>query len=116
MSGAVQRDEELVLVLSTLPDAAAAEEFVGRLVEERLIACGNLLPEVLSIYRWEGRVQREKEVLVVMKTSRSRVERLFQRIGELHPYEVPEIVGLSADAVSNAYGRWVRQETIEVNE
>lgn len=115
MSGAEGRDGELALVLSTLPDASAAEGLVARLVEERLIACGNLLPGVVSIFRWEGKVQREQEVLVVMKTPRSHVERLFRRIGELHPYEVPEIVSLSADAVSSAYVRWVRQETIEVN-
>ena len=114
MSDAPRPGGDLALVLSTLPDAAAAERLVERLVEERLIACANLLPGVVSIFRWSARVQREEEVLVLMKTAPPLVERLFERISELHPYEVPEMVSLSADAVSNAYCRWVRQETIEV--
>lgn len=107
--------DQLALILSTLPDAPAAERLVQRLVEERLVACGTLLPGVVSIFRWEARVQREEEVLVLLKTAPALVERAFRRIAELHPYEVPELVGLSADSVSNAYCRWVRQETIEVS-
>jgi periplasmic divalent cation tolerance protein len=115
VTGEREGASELALVLSTLPDRAAAERLVAQLVEERLIACGNLLPGVVSIFRWSDAVQREEEVLVLMKTPPSLVERLFQRIAELHPYEVPELVSLSVDAVSNAYCRWVRQETIEVS-
>lgn len=114
MADAEPPGEALALVLSTLPDRGAAERLAERLVEERLIACANLVPGVVSIYRWEGRVQREEEVVVVMKTPRSLVERLFRRVSELHPYEVPELVSLPAGEVSNAYCRWVRQETIEV--
>ena len=105
---------ELALVLSTLPGPAEAERLLERLVEERLIACGNIVPGVVSIFRWDAGVQREQEVLVLMKTPSSLVERLFRRISELHPYDVPELVSLSADTVSDAYCRWVRQETIEV--
>lgn len=114
MTEPIETAPELVLVLTTFPDVAVGEHVVGQLVQERLIACGNLLPGVTSLFRWDAKLQREDEVLVLMKTPRSVVERLFQRITELHPYEVPELVSLSADAVSAAYCRWVRQETIEV--
>jgi len=107
--------DDLALILTTLPDAAAAERLVRALVEERLAACGNLLPGVVSIFRWNAEVQREEEVLVLLKTPPALVERTFRRIAELHPYEVPELVSLSVDSVSNAYCRWVRHETIEVS-
>ena len=108
--------EELALVLSTAPGMEVAEEIVHALVDERLIACANLLPGVVSVFRWRAAVQREEEVLILMKTARSAVEPLFRRIAELHPYEVPELVSVSTDAVSAAYCRWVLQETIEVIE
>lgn len=114
MTESFEAGPELVLVLSTLPDRAAAERLVLQLVEERLIACGNLLPGITSIFRWNAKVQREEEVLVVMKTSRGAVERVFRRVAELHPYEVPEVVSLSPDAASAAYCRWVGRETVEV--
>lgn len=116
MSAVRAPDEELALVLSTLPGTEAAEELAERLVEERLIACASLLPGVVSVYRWNGAVHKEPEVMVLMKTPRSAVGRLFERIAELHPYQVPELVSLSADAAAAAYCRWVFQETIEVSE
>lgn len=103
----------LRLVLTTVPDRGVGEGLARRLVEERLIACANVLPGVTSVYRWEGEVARESEVLVLMKTTASRVAQVFRRIGELHPYEVPELVAVSVDAVAAAYGGWVRDETSE---
>lgn len=107
--------EDLALVLTTVPDADAGERLVRRLVEERIVACGNLLGGVLSVYRWGGELSREGELLVLLKTRRSLVARLFERVAELHPYEVPELIALPVDAVSNAYSHWIRHETIEVN-
>lgn len=106
---------ELALVLTTAPDAETAAALARALVEERLIACGNLLPGLRSVFRWQGAVQEEAEVLLLMKTARPNVERVFRRVAELHPYEVPELVMLSADAVSDAYCRWVRRESTEVD-
>lgn len=111
----VQREAELVICITTAPDAQVADRLVSQLVDERLIACGNLVPGLTSIYRWQGAVERAGEVMVLMKTPSSLVERLFSRIGELHPYEVPELVALPAAAVSSAYCRWVQQETLEVS-
>lgn len=106
---------EISIVLSTMPTAEAAGSLVRQLLEERLIACGNVVPAVTSLYRWEGEVVAENEVLVLLKTPRENVARLFERIARIHPYEVPELVAVPVDAVSCAYGRWVRRETIEVN-
>lgn len=105
----------LALVLTTVADLEAGERLVRQLVEERLAACGNLVPGLVSIYRWGGEIAREGELLVLLKTRASGVSALFRRVEQLHPYEVPELVALPVDAVAEAYGRWVRQETTEVN-
>ncbi|WP_420126264.1 divalent-cation tolerance protein CutA [Longimicrobium sp.] len=102
---------ELVLALSTAPDAEQAERIARALVEERLIACANLVPGVTSIYRWEGAVQAEAEVLMVMKTRHALVPRLKERLPRLHPYEVPELVVTAVVDGLDPYRRWVRDET-----
>jgi periplasmic divalent cation tolerance protein len=102
------------LVLTTAPDASAAERIVRALVEERLIACGNVVPGVASLFRWKGEVQREEEVLVLMKARTEALDRLFARIGELHPYEVPELLSFPVGKGSPAYCGWVVEETVEV--
>ena len=106
----------LVLVLSTFADTDSAERVVRRLVQERLIACGNVIPGLTSLYRWQGEMERAAEVLVLMKAPQERVPRLFERISEIHPYEVPELLALPVDTVSRAYCEWVGQETTEVTE
>ena len=106
----------LAVVLSTFESEEQAGEVARRLVEERLIACGNILPGMTSIYRWRGEIEKAGEVLLLMKTRAELVSALRARIGELHPYEVPEVLALSVDEVADAYGRWVWQETTEVNE
>ncbi|HEX6749486.1 MAG TPA: divalent-cation tolerance protein CutA [Longimicrobium sp.] len=95
----------------TAPDAAAARTLARALVDERLIACANLVPGVTSIYRWEGRVEEAGEVLVVMKTRAALVPRLLARAAALHPYEVPELLALPVDDGLAAYCRWVAEET-----
>jgi periplasmic divalent cation tolerance protein len=111
----VDASGEVLLVLSTVPDLEVGERLVRQLVEERLIACGNLAPGLLSIFRWEGALCREAEVLVIMKTTRARHEELFRRISELHPYEVPEVLALPVQAGLQAYCAWVAGATNEVN-
>lgn len=105
------RDGEVAILLTTLPDQVSAETFVRVLVEEGTIACGNIVPGLSSIYRWEGEVVTEGEVLVVMKTASASVEALFGRVSELHPYRVHELVQLPVEKVSGPYGRWVIEST-----
>jgi periplasmic divalent cation tolerance protein len=102
---------ELVLALSTAPDAEEGARIGRALVEERLIACASLVPGLTSIYRWQGQVQQEAEVLLVMKTRRALVDRLKARLPELHPYEVPELIVAPVMDGLEAYCRWVRDET-----
>lgn len=106
---------EMVLCLSTAPDAATAERIGRTLVEERLIACANLVPGVVSVYRWEGEVRREGEVVLLMKTRRTRVARLKERLAELHPYEVPELLVCGVLDGLAPYVGWVLDETAELD-
>ena len=99
------------LVLTTLPTAEAAASLARTLVEERLAACGNVVPGLRSIYRWEGKLHDEAEVLLLFKTRAGQLERLQSRILELHPYQVPEVVAVAADAVTPAYLAWLLSET-----
>lgn len=96
------------VALVTAPSVEVAEALVRRLVEERLVACGNIVPGLTSIYRWEGEVARDAEVLIVLKTVEDVVPRLTERVVELHPYEVPEVLVLPIEAGHDAYLAWVR--------
>lgn len=102
---------EYVVVLTTLPGDADGAAFGRALVEERLAACVNLLPAMESIYRWEGQIERESERQVIIKTSRERVAALWDRVRELHPYEVPEFLVLPIADGNEAYLRWVGEST-----
>jgi len=98
--------DELILILTTMPDDARADGLAETLVGEQLAACVNVHGPMTSIYRWKGAVEREAERQIVIKTTRARLPALEARLETLHPYEVPELVVLGAEA-SAAYGRWV---------
>lgn len=100
------------VVLCTCP-SEAAKELAHALVEERLVACVNIVPGVTSIYRWEGKVCEDGETLLIMKTQASLIEALTSRILALHPYDVPEVIALPlADGEGNpAYLRWLMEQT-----
>ena len=100
-----------LLCLSTCPDDATARRIAGALVEEGLAACVNVLPAVHSVYRWQGRVERADEVMLLAKTTAARFATLRERIVALHPYELPEILAVETAAGLPAYGDWVAAET-----
>src|SRR5882762_9871553 len=102
---------DAVLVLTTLPNSEAAAELANRLVSEKLAACANILPALRSIYRWQGKVQDENEVLVLLKSRQGQYERLKTRILELHPYDVPEILAIPIERGHGAYLDWIARET-----
>ena len=104
-------ETDYVIVLTTLPVDADALSFAQALVETRLAACVNLLPVMESVYRWEGKVEQERERQVVIKTSRVRVVALWERVRDLHPYDVPEFLVLPIDDGNEAYLRWVGEST-----
>lgn len=95
------------LVLTTAGSMEEARVLARTLVEERLAACVNLIPQVESIYRWEGRIESGPEVLLVMKTEADRVPALQQRLHALHRYDVPEFLVLPVDAGSERYLAWL---------
>jgi periplasmic divalent cation tolerance protein len=100
-----------LVVLVTCPTVDRAAEIARALVEERLAACGNVVPGVRSIYRWEGKVQDDQEALLVLKTTRERFEALRERVLALHPYQVPEVIALPVEAGSAPYLAWIAAET-----
>jgi periplasmic divalent cation tolerance protein len=104
-------DDPVRVVLMTVPDVATGEEIVRLLVEERLAACGTLLPGAVSIYRWQGEVERAEECVVLLKTLASREVRLVERAAALHPYEVPELLVLPVVAGLPSYLTWVGDAT-----
>ncbi len=103
---------EFVIVLTTLPanpDQSIA--FARSLVEERLAACVNVMSEMQSIYVWEGHVEDEPEQQILIKTTRDRLVALWERMRELHSYEVPEFLVVPIVDGSEAYLHWVKQWT-----
>jgi periplasmic divalent cation tolerance protein len=102
---------EFIIVFITAPNEKEAAAISQTIVGERLAACINIIPSVRSIYRWQGRVEDEQEVLMVVKTKKSLFERLQERVKELHSYEVPEIIGLPLVEGSKEYLDWLGQET-----
>lgn len=97
------------VVLTTAKDRAEAERIAERLVEEKLAACVSIAAGATSIYRWRGGLERADEVLVVIKTSREKLDDLIPRIKELHSYEVPEVLVLPVERGSPDYLRWVEE-------
>ena len=98
---------ERVVALSTVANASDAERIARALVERRLVACVNVLPGVVSIYRWQGEVRKDQECLLVMKTSAEALEPLRSALVALHPYEVPELVAWPISAGHDPYLRWI---------
>ena len=104
-------DDHAALVLTTMGTPADAARIGRMLVEERLAACVTTVPGVRSTYRWEGRVVDEDEQLLLVKSAPARLGRLRARLLELHPYDVPEVLVLTASDVPEAYARWLEEST-----
>lgn len=102
---------EPLMVFCNFPDSVSAENVAEVLVSERLAACVNLLPESFSIYRWEGKVVRDREIPAIFKTTSDRYPALEARLKELHPAQVPEILALPVWTGLPAYLRWLLEST-----
>lgn len=101
---------EPLIVLMTAGSQEEAEHLATALVAEMLAACVNIVPGVTSVYRWEGQIQRDQEWLLVAKSQRDLLDRLVQRVQNLHSYDLPEIVALPVAGGSEAYLRWIDAE------
>lgn len=102
---------EILLVITNLPDRAAAERIAETLVAESVTACVNVLAECASIYRWEGKIEHVSEVPLLIKTTHAAYPRLENTLRKLHPYKTPEIIAVPVSAGLPEYLNWVLQET-----
>jgi periplasmic divalent cation tolerance protein len=98
------------ICLVTAPDADVAQRIARALVDERLAACVNVVPGVRSIYRWEGAVHDDGELLLIVKTTQALLPALAERLAVLHPYARPELVAIAPSGGSERYFDWVRAE------
>ena len=110
--GSVPKEADAVVVVYvTAPDADVARTLADALVGARLAACVNIVPGLTSLYRWEGKVQADAEVLLIAKTTAGRLAALDAHVREHHPYDMPEVLALPTVGGSAAYLKWVAAET-----
>jgi periplasmic divalent cation tolerance protein len=100
-----------LLVLTNLPDRAAAERIAEALVEQKLAACVNILAPCRSVYRWKGELQRDEEHPMLIKTTAERYPALEHALRAAHPYELPEIIAVPIERGLPQYLAWVAGET-----
>jgi len=101
--------EEVLLAISTFPDAETAQRIAEQLVTEKLAACANITMPLQSIYRWKENVEKATETMVLFKTTESRFASFEAALRSRHPYDVPEVIALRVVAGSSAYLEWVAQ-------
>jgi periplasmic divalent cation tolerance protein len=104
--------DELIQCSTTFAGMLEAERCAQKLVEDRLAACVQISSPILSVYRWEGKIHRESEVLLTIKSVGYLSDRLIEAIGRLHSYQQPEIVIVPITRVSEGYGRWLREQVL----
>jgi periplasmic divalent cation tolerance protein len=102
---------QTVLVMTNLPDMGSAESLARSLVERKLAACVNIVPAVMSVYRWQGVLEEAAEVCLFIKTVTARYAELEAAIKASHPYALPEIIALPIVAGLPAYLAWIAAET-----
>lgn len=100
-------EETLITVFVTVPDRTVAEKVSRAVVEDRLAACVNIVPGIESIYRWQGTTETSSELLLIMKTTRSRFSQLELGVLREHPSDTPEIIATTISDVTDRYKRWV---------
>jgi len=110
-SDPISEGKDALVVLITVASLGEAERIARRLVEDRLAACVNIVPQVRSLYIWQGKFSQEDEVLLVVKSRRARFRELTTAVKQLHSYSVPEIIALPILVGSSDYLRWVAEST-----
>ncbi len=99
-----------IVVFITAASEEEAAQIADVLVKEKLAACCNIIPGVTSVFRWKDEVCREKEFLLIAKTTQERFDALSKRVQELHSYDVPEIIALPIEAGSAPYMKWLKDQ------
>jgi periplasmic divalent cation tolerance protein len=100
-----------LIVITSVAQTYDAREFAEELVSRRLAACVNILPQVYSVYRWEGKVEHDNEQILLIKTLDERIDELRNYIFDHHPYEVPEFIVVAIDRIEGPYGDWLIDAT-----
>jgi periplasmic divalent cation tolerance protein len=95
----------------TVPSKEEGEKIAKHLLEQKIVACVNIIHDIHSIYRWKGEIEEDNEFLLVMKTAKEKKSLLIRTIEELHSYETPECIGWKIDAGSKPYLRWIEDST-----
>ena len=103
--------DEAIIVLMTASNGEEAARLADMLVGAHLAACVQILPEMESVYRWQGKIERAPEILLIAKTTSSQFEELEREVRALHSYDTPEIIAVPVVAGSAAYLEWLRQAT-----
>lgn len=100
------------------PDLGTAEKIATTLLQEKIVACANILPAMISMYWWEGKIDKSSEIILLLKTiaSENLTSHLEKRIGELHPYKVPCIMGISPSSINDSYQQWLKDNVSPIAE
>lgn len=101
-----------IVVLCTIGSKEQAIKIANTLVKDKLVACINIVPQVISVYSWDEKIQEDEESLMIMKTRRELFEKLKDKITQIHPYETPEIIALEITDANQKYLQWINKETI----
>ena len=102
-----------IIALNTCPDEQTAGTIANKLVEQGLAACVNIVPAIKSVYQWQGKIEQDNEILLIIKTRRDVFSRLEDLVRELHPYELPEIVAVPIDTGLKEYLNWM-DESLDI--
>jgi periplasmic divalent cation tolerance protein len=105
-------EDDALIVFCTAPDAEVATLLARGVLERKLAACVNVIPGLRSLYWWQGELQDDSEVQLLIKTHRARFSEIEAFIKDNHPYEVPELIAVSIVAGSEPYLRWLRQQAV----
>lgn len=106
------RKSMVSVIYSTINDVKEAKRIANILVEEKLVACVNIIPNIHSIYRWKGKIENDAECVILAKTNDSNVKKVIQKIKNLHPYELPDIIVLPVIDGFKEYLEYIKNETL----
>ena len=104
-------NEKSILVLSAFPTSISVKDIAEILVNEKLAACINIIPEVQSVFRWKNKIDNTPEIILIIKTTLNLYDILEKRIKQLHPYELPEIIAVPIEKGLTEYLNWVSENT-----